>query len=146
SFIEAFNKLEQTVKEKTKNKQLEKPKSQTAKIQTAKLLMQLADKYKENKEYSQILDSYAVKELTGQELLPLPIVEGQYYTATDIAYELGVSSNFIGRLSNIHKLKTEQYGKWFYDKAKYCDKQIETFKYNKAGYDKLKSLIVTKAA
>lgn len=146
SFIETFNKLEQTVKENTKNKQLEKPKSQTAKIQTAKLLMQLADKYKENKEYSQILDSYAVKELTGQELLPLPIVEEQYYTATDIAYELGVSSNFIGRLSNIHKLKTEQYGKWFYDKAKYCDKQIETFKYNQAGYDKLKSLIVTKAA
>lgn len=138
SFIEAFNKLEQAVKE---TKQLEKPKSQTAKIQTAKLLMQLANKYKDNKEYSQILDSYAVKELTGQELLPLPAVTEKYYSATDIAYELNVTSNYIGRLANIHKLKTEKYGKWFYDKAKYCDKQIETFKYNEAGYNKLKSLL-----
>lgn len=146
SFIEAFNKLEQTVKETVKPIQAEKPKSQTAKIQTAKLLMKLADKYKDNKEYSQILDSYAVKELTGQELLPLPAVEEKYYSATDIAYELKVTSNYIGRLSNIHKLKNEKYGKWFYDKAKYCDKQIETFKYNQAGYEKIKSLIVTKVA
>ena len=146
SFIEAFNKLEQTVKETVKPIQAEKPKSQTAKIQTAKLLMKLADKYKDNKEYSQVLDSYAVKELTGQELLPLPVVEEKYYSATDIAYELGVSSNYIGRLSNIHKLKNDKYGKWFYDKAKYCDKQIETFKYNQAGYEKIKSLIVTKVA
>ena len=146
SFIEAFNKLEQTVKETVKPIQAEKPKSQTAKIQTAKLLMKLADKYKDNKEYSQVLDSYAVKELTGQELLPLPAVEEKYYSATDIAYELKVTSNYIGRLSNIHKLKNEKYGKWFYDKAKYCDKQIETFKYNQAGYEKIKSLIVTKVA
>lgn len=146
SFIEAFNKLEQTVKEAVKPIQAEKPKSQTAKIQTAKLLMKLADKYKDNKEYSQVLDSYAVKELTGQELLPLPVVEEKYYSATDIAYELKVTSNYIGRLSNIHKLKNEKYGKWFYDKAKYCDKQIETFKYNQAGYEKIKSLIVTKVA
>lgn len=54
SFIEAFNKLEQTVKETVKPIQAEKPKSQTAKIQTAKLLMKLADKYKDNKEYSQV--------------------------------------------------------------------------------------------
>ena len=141
SFIEAFNKLEQTVKETVKSIQAEKPKSQTAKIQTAKLLMKLADKYKDNKEYSQVLDSYAVKELTGQELLPLPAAEEKYYSATDIAYELGTSSNQIGRLSNIHKLKTDRYGKWFYDKAKYCDKQIETFKYNQTGYEKLKSLL-----
>lgn len=141
SFIEAFNKLEQTVKETVKPIQAEKPKSQTAKIQTAKLLMKLADKYKDNKEYSQVLDSYAVKELTGQELLPLPAAEEKYYSATDIAYELGTSSNQIGRLSNIHKLKTDRYGKWFYDKAKYCDKQIETFKYNQTGYEKLKSLL-----
>lgn len=141
SFIDVFNKLEQTVKDNIKIQQLEKPKSNTAKIQTAKLLMQLADKYKDNKEYAQILDSYAVKELTGQELLPLPAVTEKYYSATDIAYELNVTSNYIGRLANIHKLKTEKYGKWFYDKAKYCDKQIETFKYNEAGYNKLKSLL-----
>ena len=145
-FINAFNQMEQVIKEVTKPIHLEKPKSQTAKIQTAKLLMKLADKYKDNKEYSQVLDSYAVKELTGQELLPLPVVEEKYYSATDIAYELGVSSNYIGRLSNIHKLKNDKYGKWFYDKAKYCDKQIETFKYNQAGYEKIKSLIVTKVA
>lgn len=142
SFIEAFNKLEQTAKESVITQQLEKQKSNTAKIQTAKLLMLLANKYKNNKEYSQILDSYATKELTGEHILPLPERVEHYYTATDLANEFKVSSNFIGRLSNIHKLKNDKYGKWFIDKAKYCDKQVETFKYNQAGYEKLKSLLV----
>lgn len=42
---------------------------------------------------------------------------------------LGVSANKIGRLANANNLKTEQYGKYFYDKAKHSNKEIETFRY-----------------
>jgi len=83
----------------------------------------------------------AVNDAAGIELLPLPEVEEHLHTAGAIADMLGVTPQKIGRLSNKHNLKTEQYGKYVWDKAKHSDKQVEAFRYNSEGVKALRHLI-----
>ncbi|MBB3320898.1 Rha family transcriptional regulator [Atlantibacter sp. RC6] len=83
----------------------------------------------------------AVNDAAGIELLPLPEVEEHLHTAGAIAEMLGVTAQKIGRISNKHNLKTEQYGKYVWDKAKHSNKQVEAFRYNAEGIKALRHLI-----
>lgn len=94
----------------------------------ASVLMRLAEKT-EIKEYKQLCCSYASAVITGKPIIPLPEVKKKTYSATEIGNILGVSANKIGILANKNNLKTEQYGKTFYDKSKYSNKEVETFRY-----------------
>lgn len=80
--------------------------------------------------YSQILGTYAANTLAGKNILPLPKSEKKRYTATDIGNIVGISANKIGRLAKAHNLKTEEYGEWVEDTAKYNKgKQVRNFEY-----------------
>lgn len=116
---------------------------QKMQLERAKMLERLSDNYRGRCDgrYSQILDSYAVKELTGEHILPLPERTEHYYTAEEAGKILGISANRIGRIANLNHLKNEKYGKWFIDKAKHTNKEIEAFRYNQAGIDILKKLM-----
>lgn len=81
------------------------------------------------KEYKQILHSHASKIVVGQDVLPLPIAEKKTYSAKEIGEMIGISSNMVGRIANANNLKTDQYGKLFYDKSAHSNKQVETFRY-----------------
>ena len=111
----------------------------------ADTLMALANKYRDkcNGRYSQILDSYATKELVGEHILPLPERKEHYYTAEEVGQLLGISANKIGRIANKHNLKVNKYGEWFIDKAKHSNKEIESFRYNQAGIDKIKHILAS---
>ena len=117
---------------------------QKMQLERAKMLERLSDNYrgKCDGRYSQILDSYAVKELTGEHILPLPERVEHYYTAEEIGKILGISANKVGRIANLNHLKNEKYGKWFIDKAKHTNKEIEAFRYNQAGIDYIKRLMM----
>ena len=110
-------------------------------VKRAELLLQIANRTN-IPEYKQIIDSYATEALTGKKLLPLPIVEKQTYSASEIGKILGVSANKIGKLANSHNLKTEQYGKYFYDKSKYSSKEVETFRYYNNAINVFKELLI----
>lgn len=92
-------------------------------------------------EYKQIMNSLAVKAVSGEMYLPLPTANEKTYSATDIGDILGVSANKIGRLAKQHNMKTTKYGKLFYDKAKHSSKEVETFRYYGNAIDKFKSLL-----
>lgn len=117
---------------------------QKMQLERAKMLERLSDNYRGRCDgrYSQILDSYAIKELTGENILPLPERVEKYYTAHEVGDILGVSANRIGRIANLNHLKNEKYGKWFIDKAKHTNKEIEAFRYNQAGIDYIKRLMM----
>lgn len=102
--------------------------AENARIRKAQILTRLAEKY-EGTTYQQVLNSYATKELTGEHLLPLPKLEAKTYTAKEIGEMLGITANMVGIITNRHNLKTEQYGKWFCDKAKGHDKEVQSFRY-----------------
>ena len=100
-----------------------------AHVEAAKLLHELADEYAgASKNYKQVLDAYATKELSGEFLLPLPETK-KTYSAAEVGEKLGISANKVGKISNKYGLKTEKLGKFVNDKSKYSDKEVETWRY-----------------
>ena len=87
------------------------------------------------------LISSVTKLLTGEFLLPLPEVNELTYSAGEIAERLGTTACKIGHLANIHGMKTEYYGKWFYDKAPHSNKQVETFRYYEKAVEVFRKLL-----
>lgn len=132
-----------TIKNK-KEMQKEKPVSYSQKLRAVKLLKEYSDLYRDKYDgrYSQILDSYVIKELTGENILPLPERIEHYYTAEEVGKIVGISANKVGRIANLNHLKNEKYGKWFIDKAKYTNKEVEAFRYNQTGIDYIKQMLV----
>ena len=81
-------------------------------------------------EYHYILQAKAAEALNGGvPVLPLQEVERRTYSAKEIGKMFGVSANKIGKLANMHKLKTPEYGKLFYSKSEYSVKEVETWRY-----------------
>lgn len=90
---------------------------------------------------NQVIVATLVNPLLGHEVVPLPAIEEHYATASEVAAELGCSANRIGRVANANNLKTDQHGKFFLDKSKHSDKQVEAFRYNTEGVKALRHLI-----
>lgn len=131
----------QTDELRQKNLQI---REQNAKIRTAQLLYKIADKT--DTDYKQVLHARITMLLTGERLLPLPEVTERTYSAEELGLLLGVSAWKIGRTANLHGLKIPQYGKYFYDKAKTAEKQVETWRYYECVIPVLKSLLYSEAA
>lgn len=92
---------------------------------------------------NQVIVATLVNPLIGHDIVPLPVLEERFYTAKETAEQIGggASANKVGRLANKHNLKTDEYGKFFLDKSKYSDKQVEAFRYNANGVEALRHLI-----
>lgn len=92
---------------------------------------------------NQVIVATLVNPLIGHDIVPLPVLEERFYTAKETAEQIGggASANKVGRLANKHNLKTDEYGKFFLDKSKYSDKQVEAFRYNTNGIEALRHLI-----
>lgn len=54
---------------------------------------------------------------------------------------LGVSANRIGKLANKFHLKTPEYGVQVWDKAKNCEKQVQTWRYKEKGIARLREIL-----
>jgi len=80
-------------------------------------------------EFKQVIVSNASAVLSGNQLIPLPSAERKTYTANEIGDKLGITGNMVGRIANANGLKTNKYGKLFYDKSRYSNKEVETFRY-----------------
>ena len=79
--------------------------------------------------------------LFGKGIIEKPVVSTKHYQATDIANELGISANMVGRTANKHNLKTDEYGEHIMDKSPYSDKQVTNFLYNERGKSKLMEIL-----
>lgn len=92
-------------------------------------------------EYKAICHQKAAEALTGAKLLPMQEVQRRTYSATEIGKQLGISAMKVGQLAKRYNLKTPEYGKYFYDKAKYSNKEVETFRYYENGVKKISQLL-----
>ena len=72
-------------------------------------------------------------------LIPAPVTE-QTWSATELAAELKVSAQAVGRLATMHNLKVAGFGGWILSKAP-NGKQIEIWGYNAAGRARLLELM-----
>lgn len=87
----------------------------------------------------ELLANGATMLMTGQKLLPDPVVE-ETFTAAEVGIQIGVSGNMVGRIANANGVKCEKYGMRVLDTAK-NGKQIPTFRYNKAGVERIRELV-----
>jgi phage regulator Rha-like protein len=105
-----------------------KARYKNAKSRQANIYLKIAEMV-QIPEYKQIMCSKATEELSGQALIPLPKVERETYSATEIGEKLGISANKVGSLANAYNLKTDEYGIKVWDKSKHSNKQVTTFRY-----------------
>ena len=109
-------------------------------IAEANFYAKLAEKYSHNKDYEQILDAYATKALEGKFVLPLPKLEEENFSATEAGKMLGISANKFGSIAIKMGLKVDgEYGKWYVDKARNSNKEVNTFRYTQKAIDMVRS-------
>lgn len=113
-----------------------------AKTRQAQIIKEMAKQFKKqlSAESAQSLIAGISAFLMGTPLLPLPEVE-RTYTATEIGKVAGVSRYTIGRLANLHGLKTEENGITVLDTIPPKGKQVPVFRYNEAGKRKLLEIL-----
>lgn len=151
AYVTAFEAMRKHIEGESKTGKLPKPmtsyqqmmaetRRRNAQIQEARIYTELAKRYK-GTTYEQVLNAHATKSLSGEYLLPLPEAGERLMSAEEIGAKLGISANMVGRLTNQHHLKTEQYGEWFHDKARYSDKQVPSFRYKECVVDKLREIL-----
>ena len=99
-----------------------------ARTRAANLLLKIAERTN-IPEYKAVCNAKAAEMVAGEMILPLPVAARKTYSATEIGAMFGVSANKIGKLANMHKLKTPEYGKLFYSKSEHSVKEVETWRY-----------------
>lgn len=95
-------------------------------------------------EYKHICQQKAAEVLSGVPLLPMQSINENTLSADEVGRELGISGNMVGRIANQHNLKNAEYGKYFYDKSRHCQKQVETFRYYRKVIPVIQSIIDNK--
>lgn len=96
-----------------------------------------------SKEAKETILVTASENLLGLDLGYRPQVQ-KTYTATQIGEQLGISANKVGKLTNLHNLKTDKYGMCVLDKARGHSKQVENFRYYDNVIPVLKSILESK--
>lgn len=139
--IKSLRKGENTIIKTSEYQKLTaEAKLNNSRARMASVLMKIANNT-QIPEYKQVCCSYASAVIAGKPIIPLPEVNKKTYSATEIGDMLGVSANKIGMLANKNNLKTSEYGKKFYDKSRYSNKEVETFRYYDNAIDVFKELI-----
>jgi len=112
-----------------------------AKIRKAELFFKLSNVDTLSKEYKGILVAQATETLAGQPLLPPVQSVQKTYSATDLASMFGVTAQLIGKITNAHGLKTEEYGEWYRAKSLHSTKEVDSFCYFDTVIPKLEQLL-----
>ena len=109
-------------------------------LEKSKILKELSQSISNDK-YKQTLEIYSANALYDEPILELPVAKKKSYTATEVGNKLGITSMKVGSIAKKHNLKTEEFGFWAYDKAKYSNKQVESFRYYDNVIDEIKKYI-----
>jgi len=140
--VDGYFNMRRAIKENkislVKQKEIE-ARYKNATVRQANTLIKIADKPGIPETYKNILYSYAAALIAGQPLLPLPEAE-RTYTAAEIANELGITANMVGRIANKYGLKTDEYAVQVWDKSPYSAKQVSAWRYKESGKAKIMEL------
>lgn len=115
-----------------------------ARTRQAKLILDMQKNNTLSPVAVELLQINALEVLTDNQTDYRPEVE-KTYTATEIANELGVTANKVGRIANKHNLKTAEYGIEVLDKSRHSNKQVPSFRYNEKGKQKIKELLANES-
>lgn len=103
-------------------------------LEKSRILKELSQSFT-NEKYRETLQIYSANALYDKPILELPTAEKKSYSASELSqlimnkHGIKISGNRIGRLTNEHNLKTQEFGYWAYDKSRHSNKQVESFRY-----------------
>nr|DAT26496.1 MAG TPA: repressor domain protein [Caudoviricetes sp.] len=97
-------------------------------------------------DYKHICQQKAAEVLAGSPVLPMQKAEKKTLSATEIGKILGITAHKVGMLANKFALKSDAYGKYFYDKSPNSNKQVEMFRYYEDAVEKFKEILEGGAA
>lgn len=97
-------------------------------------------------DYKHICQQKAAEVLADSPVLPMQKAEKKTLSATEIGKILGITAHKVGMLANKFALKSDAYGKYFYDKSPNSNKQVETFRYYEDAVEKFKEILEGGAA
>jgi len=148
-YVKRFNEMQQVIPqivnelEKTKL-EIQKTRAEAmalnAKNRAFKTLMQSLDNKKLSPVAMQVFGLKGLEGIFGVDVGNyLPETE-KTYSAEEVGKMLGISANMVGRIANKNGLKVPRYGKFVANKAKDCDKEVESFRYNETGVKILQEL------
>lgn len=104
-------------------------------LREAEYYERMANRYRDLlPKYVQVIDAYGLKALSGEMLLPLPQTD-RLYTAEEIAKAVNGTAITVGKVMKGAGGQTEEYGELVVNITPQ-GKQVTSFHYNKAGYDK----------
>lgn len=83
----------------------------------------------------QVIFAKVINPVAGFEILALPRVEKKHRTAGEVGEILGITGTMVGRIANLHNLKTPEHGEYHLDKSRHSDKQVESWVYNDKGVE-----------
>lgn len=115
-------------------------------LEKSRILKELSQSITNDK-YKQTLQIYSANALYDEPILALPEVNRKSYSANELSqfimneHGIKISGNRIGRLTNEHNLKTDEYGYWALDKSRHSNKQVESFRYYDNVIDEIKKYI-----
>ena len=132
-------KIKSPILDEDKKKRLEIM-EKNANVRMSKQYIKLAELTNDPR-YKEVLIVLGTNTMSNKEILPLPRLEQKSYTAEEIGKIIGISSNMVGRIANEHKLKNEKYGYLAQDKAKYCNKSVESFRYYERAINEIKKYV-----
>lgn len=116
-----------------------------AQSRQCKLWLRLAETT-DSPDYKHICQQKAAEVLAGSPVLPMQKAEKKTLSATEIGKILGITAHKVGMLANKFALKSDAYGKYFYDKSPNSNKQVETFRYYEDAVEKFKEILEGGAA
>lgn len=131
--------IKKSISDESKKKRLEIM-EKNANVRMSKQFTKLAELTKDLR-YKEVLISLGTNVMTKEDVLPLPRLEQKSYTAEEIGKIIGISSNMVGRIANKYNLKNERYGYLVQNKAKHCNKSIESFRYYEPVIDEFKKIL-----
>lgn len=129
-------------------KEIDPVKEKEIGLERARLLREIAAEYDGNsKTWKQVLDAHATREIAGEFLLPLPEVTEKGKTAEMIGKPYGLSCQKIGAIiKKIGLQKTDENGFVRVNKAKGCNREVETFYWNDDAAKKIEDAILAETA
>lgn len=139
----SYNKLSK--QPTTQQEQRAKAMLLNAQSRQCKLWLRLAETT-DLPDYKHICQQKAAEVLAGSPVLPMQKAEKKTLSATEIGKILGITAHKVGMLANKFALKSDAYGKYFYDKSPNSNKQVETFRYYEDAVEKFKEILEGGAA
>lgn len=147
-YIQAFNEMEKALRNpKTKTVKANEDKEKALEVRMMNAKVKMSNQYLKlasidtlSEDWKKILVSKSAEVLSGEKLLPLPESE-KTYSAKEVGDILGISAQKIGRIANEYGMKTSEYGKFYKDKSRYSNKEVDTFRYNEKAVKKFKEIL-----